>query len=83
MRKTNGYVSLFALYGRVDTKMIQVIDTTYPFYRVGRRYFTRLSESRRWAKVTGEPVEKWIPLEQRGGDLEKCFVAVQAGKVVK
>ena len=62
--------------------MIQVIDTTYPFYRVGRRYFLRLSESRKWEKVTGEPVEKWIPPEQRA-DMEKCFVAVQAGKVGK
>lgn len=60
--------------------MIQVIDTSYPFYRVGRRYFTRLSDARKQGKITGEQVERFLQPAERGQDQDKCFRPL-AGKV--
>jgi hypothetical protein len=56
--------------------VIQVTEVTYPFYRVGRRYFTRLSEARKMAKATANAVERFDPAASRRGE-EKVWVVVE------
>lgn len=37
----------------------------YPLFKVGRRYFERLSTARCYARFSKDPLEAWVPPERR------------------
>ena len=48
----------------------------YPLYRVGTRYFTRLTPARHWSSLVGGRVEKWVPPEERSAK-GNCFIPIR------
>ena len=39
----------------------------FELYRAGRRFYSRLTDARKWGKLIGVPVYKWLPMQERKG----------------